>query len=81
MTAKQIIRMAMAEKRISQGQLAEMCGMKSQSNINGILNRGTSLRVDSFEQLISAMGYEIVVRKTDEKTCEMVVHEERAAKE
>lgn len=81
MTAKDAIRKIMDEQGISQYKLAELCGMKSQSNVTGVLNRGTSMRVDVLEQMIGAMGYEIVIRKAGEDCGGTVIHEERNEKE
>lgn len=61
MDAKQIIRNLMVKTGTSQEKLAKKSGMKSQSNITGILNRCKSLRVDTLEQLIAAMGYKMMV--------------------
>lgn len=77
MTAKDIVRKIMAEKGFSQEKLAFECGMKRQSNVTGILNRGTSLRVDILEQLVGAMGYEIVIRPVGSDAGGIVVHEEK----
>lgn len=41
--------------------------MKGQTNITGILNRGVILRVDKLDQLVSAMGYKIMVVPNDVK--------------
>lgn len=61
MTAKDVVKEIMARKKLSQSKLAEQAGFKSQSNITGILNRGTTMKVDSLEQMVSAMGYKIMV--------------------
>ena len=61
MDAKQIIRSILTATGTSQEGLAAQCGMKGQTNITGILNRGTSMRVDKLEQLVSAMGYKIMI--------------------
>lgn len=61
MDAKQIIRALMSETGTSQEGLAHKCGMKGQTNITGILNRYASLRVDKLDQLVSAMGYKIMI--------------------
>lgn len=68
MDAKQIIRALMSETGTSQEGLAHKCGMKGQTNITGILNRYASLRVDKLDQLVSAMGYKIVVVPNTVKT-------------
>lgn len=75
MTAKDAIREIMKETGVSQAKLAELCGMKYQSNVTGVLNRGNSLRVDVLEQMIGAMGYEIVIRRAGDETGGMVIHE------
>ena len=61
MGPKDIVKAIMSEKGYSQEKLAEESGMKRQSNVTGILNRGTSLRVDKLDQMISAMGYKIMI--------------------
>ena len=61
MTARDIVKEIMGIKNLSQSKLADMAGFKSQSNVTGILNRGSSMRVDNFEQMLSAMGYKIIV--------------------
>ena len=61
MDAKKIIREIMGKTGMSQEKLAMKCGMKRQSNVTGILNRYSSLRVDKLDQLIRAMGYKIVI--------------------
>lgn len=61
MTARDIVKEIMGIKNLSQSKLADMAGFKSQSNVTGILNRGSSMRLDNFEQMLSAMGYKIIV--------------------
>lgn len=61
MTARDVVKEIMALKKLSQSKLAEHAGFKSQSNVTGILNRGTTMKVDNLEQMLSAMGYKIVV--------------------
>lgn len=61
MTARDVVKEIMALKKLSQSKLAEQAEFKSQSNVTGILNRGTTMKVDNLEQMLSAMGYKIVV--------------------
>lgn len=63
MTAKDIVKEIMSDKGISQSKLAELAGFKSQSNITGYLNRGSSMRVDNLIQMLSAMDCELIVRE------------------
>ena len=62
MDAKDAVREAMKERGWSQAKLAEECGMKAQTNVTGVLNRGSSLRVDIMLQMVNAMGFELVLR-------------------
>ncbi len=64
MNEKEIVKIIMSEKGISQNQLAILANMKSQSNITGFLNRGNSIRVDTLNQMLSAMGCELIIRDT-----------------
>ena len=62
MTAKDIVKEIMNIRKWSQSKLAEETGFKRQSNITGILNRGTSMRVDNLVNMVEAMGCEVIVR-------------------
>ena len=62
MIARDAIKELMRLRGWSQNKLAEESGFKSQSNITGILNRGSSVRVDSLVQMAEAMGCEVVIR-------------------
>ena len=57
-----IVRAALKERKWTIAKLAEEAGYKSGNNVNGILNRGDSMRVDTFVRMMESMGYEIVVR-------------------
>lgn len=62
MDAKEAIKEIMAVRKWSQAKLAEESGFKRQSNVTGILNRGSSLRVDNLVKMAEAMGCEVVIR-------------------
>lgn len=62
MNAKDIVKEILGLRKWSQGTLAHKAGFKSQSNVTGMLNRYSSMRVDSFVQMIQAMDCEVVVR-------------------
>ena len=66
MTAKDIVKEIMVSKGLSQSRLAELAGFKSQSNVTGYLNRGSSMRVDNLIQMLSAMDCRLIVQ--DEAT-------------
>ncbi len=61
MKAKQAVREIMEKTGMSQAKLAAKCGMKGQTNVTGILNRCESLRLDKLNQMVSAMGYKIMI--------------------
>lgn len=65
MVAKDIVKDIMKNKEISQSKLAALAGFNSQSNVTGILNRGTTMKVTNFVQMLSAMEYKIVVVPND----------------
>jgi len=73
MIAKEIIKDIMNIKHWSQVKLAEQAGFKSQSNITGILNRHSTMKVDSLVQMVEAMGYEVVIRDKSDTSREWIV--------
>lgn len=60
---KDIAKEAMKTLGWNQTQLAEAVGYKTQSAISNRLT-GNSMRVDTFVKMLSAMGYEVVVKST-----------------
>ena len=62
MLAKDIIKEIMNNRRWSQAKLASEAGFKSQSNVTGILNRGTNMKISNLVQMAEAMGCEVIVR-------------------
>lgn len=65
--AAETIREILKIEDLNQRKLADKMGVTRQ-NVSDFLNRGTkSMRYDSFERMISALGYEIIVRKKLEK--------------
>lgn len=65
--AAEAIREILEIENLNQRKLADKMGVTRQ-NVSDFLNRGTkSMRYDSFERMVSALGYEIVARKKLEK--------------
>lgn len=77
MDAKEAIREAMKVCGWSQEKLAKACGMKGQSNVTGVLNRGSSMRVDVLLRMVNAMGFEVILRDTRGKS-EFVIDRSKA---
>lgn len=60
---KDIVKEAMKTLGWNHTQLAEAVGYKTQSAVSSRLT-GNSMRVDTFVKMLSAMGYEVVVKST-----------------
>lgn len=63
MKAKEIIKKAMSADKITQKELAEAIGLKSQQAVGNLLNRENGMRLDGFLKMLDVMGYEVIVRK------------------
>ena len=74
MTAREVIKVLIKRKKISQDELARLCGMKGQTNVASALNRSSNMRIDTLEQLANALGYEVVLRPKESDGEEFVVH-------
>jgi transcriptional regulator with XRE-family HTH domain len=61
--AKEIIKEAMTADKITQKELAEAIGLKTQQAIGSLLLRENGMRLDNFLKMLDVMGYEVVVRK------------------
>ena len=66
MNEKDIIKEAMKTCGWNQETLAEKLGYKTQSCVSNRL-AGKSMRVDTFVKMLSAMGYEVVVKSISPK--------------
>ena len=73
MLSRDIVKDIISFRGMSQAKLADKAGFKSQSNINGILNRHSSMRVETLVQLVEAMDCELVVRDKTDKSREWIV--------
>lgn len=60
--AQGVIRAILAKEGISQQQLADKTGMVRQ-NVSQMLTRGEGMRYSSFQKMVDALGYEIILRK------------------
>ena len=61
MNTDKVIKQIIIFRDSSQAELAEFMGYKSQSNINGLLNRG-NMGVDKLVRMVEALDCELVVR-------------------
>lgn len=61
--AAEIVKAILDEEKISRSELAERMGCVRQ-NVSQALSRGkVNMRYDSFDKMVTALGYEIIVRK------------------
>ena len=61
--AKEIIKTAMSADKITQKELAQAVGLKSQQAVGNLLIRENGMRLEGFLKMLDVMGYEVVVRK------------------
>ena len=62
-SAEETIRSILDEEKMTQQDLADKMGITRQ-NISQFLNRNAkSMRYDSFSKMVTALGYEIVIKK------------------
>ncbi len=62
-TAAETIRCILEEEKMTQQDLADRMGTARQ-NVSQLLNRNAkSMRYDSFAKTVSALGYEIILKK------------------
>lgn len=69
MKSNEAVRAVMSSAGITQANLAEKLGYKTQSGVGNALSRENGMRVDVFVKMMNAMGYDVVVRRgKDEMT-------------
>ena len=64
MTVQDLVKQLMKEKTITQSDLASRIGYQSNGGIINALS-GKSLRVDTLERMVSAMGCDLIIRDGD----------------
>ncbi len=60
MQANEVIKGLMSDKRITQGEITKMLGMKSQSGVSQALGR--DMKISMLIRFLDCMGCELVVR-------------------
>ena len=69
MKSNEVVRAVMSADGITQMELANKLGYKTQSGVGNALSRENGMRVDVFVKMMNAMGYDVVVRRgKDEMT-------------
>ena len=68
MKSSEVVREAMKKDGMSQANLAQKCGYKTQSGVGNALQRENGMRVDVFIKMMNAMGYDVVVRRGKDET-------------
>ena len=85
MNGNDIVKSAMSESGITQLKMSELLGYTSQATVSQRLNT-PRMSLDKFVEMLSVIGYEVVVRKTkvDQETGEVTKEDKwvvRAKKE
>ena len=63
MKSNEVVRTVMSADGITQMELANKLGYKTQSGVGNALSRENGMRVDVFIKMMNAMGYDVVVRR------------------
>ena len=63
MKSNEVVRAVMANDGITQMELANKLGYKTQSGVGNALSRENGMRVDVFVKMMNAMGYDVIVRR------------------
>jgi antitoxin component HigA of HigAB toxin-antitoxin module len=67
MKSNEVVRTVMSADGITQMELANKLGYKTQSGVGNALSRENGMRVDVFVKMMNAMGYDVVVRRGKEE--------------
>ena len=68
--SSEVVKKAMKIDGLTQKELAAKCGKSTQSYVGNALQNSKGMGVDKFVEFMTAMGYDVVVRRGD---VEMVV--------
>lgn len=69
MKSNEAVRAVMSADGITQMELANKLGYRTQSGVGNALSRENGMRVDVFVKMMNAMGYDVIVRRgKDEMT-------------
>ena len=63
MKSNDVVRNVMSADGITQMELANKLGYKTQSGVGNALSRENGMRVDVFVKMMNAMGYDVIVRR------------------
>ena len=63
MKSNDVVRSVMSSDGITQMELANKLGYKTQSGVGNALSRENGMRVDVFVKMMNAMGYDVIVRR------------------
>lgn len=63
MKSNEVVRAVMSADGITQMELANKLGYKTQSGVGNALSRENGMRMDVFVKMMNAMGYDVVVRR------------------
>ena len=72
LTAKEIIRKLMAEKKMSMREASEEIGFPRRSSLSNILYSKKSMNLDTFQKIMDGLGWDVLVQQRSSKRCFVV---------
>lgn len=72
LTAKEIIRTLMAEKKMSMREASEEIGFPRKTSLSNILYSKKSMNLDTFQKIMDGLGWDVLVQQRSSKRCFMV---------
>jgi len=72
LTAKEIIRKLMAEKKMSMREASEEIGFPRKTSLSNILYSKKSMNLDTFQKIMDGLGWDVLVQQRSSKRCFMV---------
>ena len=67
LTAKEIIRTLMAEKKMSMREASEEIGFPRRSSLSNILYSKKSMNLDTFQKIMDGLGWDVLVQQRSSK--------------
>jgi hypothetical protein len=72
LTAKEIIRKLMAEKKMSIREASEDIGFPRRGALASVLYSKKSMNLDTFQKIMDGLGWDVLVQQRSSKRCFMV---------
>lgn len=76
LTAKEIIRMIMAERKMSIREASEDIGFPRRGALASVLYSKKSMNLDTFQKIMDGLGWDVLVQQRTSKRCFMISRSE-----